>query len=215
MFALLPALGLASIITGKITAERDKKTCDLLLTTPLTGAEVLRAKTKASLLGFWQFAWPVPLVWLLGLLCGVVTPVLLLLAVIDLAFLTWLNIALGFTLSVKPRPTGVVSSRSSTLTLILFVLQLPLIAAALASPRELAVFSTWGWATRWGLTLGVLAIVVVTGIVAWHLTRRTLDKFEEWVGRPCVGREPTESPNSSERLASFQPIERLADQHGA
>jgi len=62
----------------------------------------------------------------------------------------------------------------------------PLLWAAFASPRELAEFAVLDARLRWGLALTCLMIPVLTGAVAWILTRRALGRFDEWVGRPYL-----------------------------
>lgn len=195
IFALVPAMSLGTVISGKITAERDKKTWDALLTTPLSGEEILRSKAKAALHGFWQSAWPVPIVWVLGLACGVVMPLPLLLVAIDVPLFAWLSLALGFFGSLKPQPAGPASSRLSMLTMLMFLIQIAVMGASLVAPWEYAVFSGWDWRIRWGVVLGVLAVVAATGLIAWRLTRRVLSDFEEWVGRPRV--DPAAGPGGT------------------
>ena len=50
--ALIPLFSLTAMTTGRITIERDKKTWDGLLATPLTGVEILSAKMHVSAWGF-------------------------------------------------------------------------------------------------------------------------------------------------------------------
>ncbi len=187
VFVLMPALTMGSIVAGKITTERDKKTWDTLLTTPLGGEEILRSKTRAALYAFGQMAWPVPIVWVLGLICGAVSPLGTILAVVDLLLLLWLNLGLGFSLSLRPGPTSVASSRIALLTLLILVLQLPLIAALLASPPELAAFDSLDRLIRWGAASAGVAVMIVTGLAAWRVTLGTIENFDRWVGRPCDG----------------------------
>ena len=48
LLAFLPAMGASSLVTGRITTERDKKTWDAFLTTPLSGEEILRSKARVA-----------------------------------------------------------------------------------------------------------------------------------------------------------------------
>ena len=68
-----------------------------------------------------------------------------------------------------------------------FLFHTPLLWAALVSPRELTEFASWDVRLRWGPVLTALAIPILTGTVAWLLTRRTLERFDELVGRAVVG----------------------------
>lgn len=197
LLALFPALNLASLVAGRITTERDKKTRDAILTTPLDGGEILRSKALAAIHNIWQAAWPLPILWALGLACGVVLPLGVALAALDLLLLVWVTIALGLYVSILPGPTSVASSRAALSTLVFFALHTPLLWAVLVSPRELSEFASWDVRLRWGLVLSGLAVPVLTGTLAWFLTRRTIDRFDEWVGRPCAARMGEREANAS------------------
>ena len=116
-----------------------------------------------------------------------VLPLGVALAAADLLLVIWASLALGLYLAIRPGTTNAASSRSALSMLAFFVFHTPLLAAALVSPRELAVFASWDVRLRWGLLLAGLAVPIVTGTVAWFLTRRTLERFDEWVGRPIAG----------------------------
>jgi hypothetical protein len=87
------------ILTGfgseTIVTERTRDTLSGLLATPLTGAEILRAK----MLGVaWRVRWWVAILvalWSLGLLTGAVHPLGYLATLLGLALTTWAGIALG------------------------------------------------------------------------------------------------------------------------
>jgi hypothetical protein len=183
MLALLPAMIQTSLVGTRITAERDKKTWDTFLTTPLSATEILRSKSRVALTSL-KTGWPLVIIWVLGLACGVVTPLGIIITALDLVLLTWASLALGLYLSLRPDPTNVAASHSASSTLLLFVAHTTLLAAALASPREIAEFGSWDWKIRHGLVLVGLAVMIATGATAWVLTRRTLDRFDEWAGRP-------------------------------
>lgn len=204
LIALIPSLNQTSLVGTRIKSERDKKTWDALLTTPLGGREILWSKTRVVQAALWP-ARPLLVIWALGLTCGVVVPLGVLLAAIDLFLLTWALLALAFYSSIRPDPTSVVSSRSVIITLILLVTHTALLGVALASPPELAVFALWDVRLRWGLILTIWTIPILTGVFAWVLTRRTLDRFDEWVGRPIrpeADQREVESPGHAARLAS-------------
>ena len=73
MLALLPAMIQTSLVGTRITAERDKKTWDTFLTTPLSATEILWSKSRVALTSL-KTGWPLLVIWVLGLACGVVTP---------------------------------------------------------------------------------------------------------------------------------------------
>ena len=186
LLAFMPALGLGSLVAGRITSERDRKTWDDFLTTPLEGGEILRSKARAGLAGIWQGARSLPILWALGIASGVVGPLGVALAAVDLALIVWLNLALAFFLAIRPGTTSAANSRAATSMLVILLIHAPFLFAVLASPPELARFATWPDGRRWGIILGGLAIPILTAAVAWFLTRRTIARFDEWVGRPIA-----------------------------
>jgi len=184
LLGLLPALGAASIVSARITTERDKKTWDIFLTTPLEGPEILRSKAIVAAQGFWQHGWPILVLWTLGMACGAITPVGVALAAVDLASLFWASVALGLTLGIRPGTTNSANNQAALWMLIFLFLHTPTLAAALASPPELAVFATWDLRLRVGLIVLSMMVPAFTGAMAWRWTRRSRDRFDEWVGRP-------------------------------
>jgi hypothetical protein len=187
LLALLPALSLITTVAGRITAEKDKKSWDALLMTPLDGEEILRSKARAAMQSIWHPAKPLLVLWALGLASGVVTPLGVAVTAIDLGLAVWASIALGLYLGIRPGETAVAVSRASWMSLAFFALQTPLLYGALASPRELAWVASWDAHLGWGLVLAGLTVPILTGAVAWGLTRRTFERFDEWVGRPIAG----------------------------
>ncbi len=117
LLALFPLLNLSSLVSGRIIAERDKKTWDALLTTPLTGEDILRSKARAALHGLRQTILPLPALWVLGIACGAVLPLGVLFAAVDLLLAVWLNLALGIYLSVRPGSTSSASSRIALMSI--------------------------------------------------------------------------------------------------
>jgi hypothetical protein len=185
VLGLFPSLTLAAVVQARITSEHAKQTWEPLLMTPLSGAEILRSKARVMLDIFLQLARALPIVWVLGLVCGVVSPLGILAAAASLALVLWANLAHGLSLGIRPGPPSVAANRASLGTLLSFILYAPFVTALLASPRELAVFATWDVRIRWGLVLLGVVVLVATGAFAWKLTRQMLRRFDEWVGRPC------------------------------
>jgi hypothetical protein len=185
LLALFPVSGLPALVTGRITAERDRKTWDVVLTTPLEGAEILRSKARAAARLIGRAAWALVPIWFLGVASGAVVLFGPLLAAVDLALAAWAAFALGAYLGVRSVKTNDANSRSAFCMLGYFALHTPLVAAALASPREWEGFRSWPLAAQGDVALIALTIPAATGLVAWLLTRRLLDHFDEWVGRPC------------------------------
>ncbi len=67
MLGLVPMIAAAGNLAGRITIERNKKTWESLLTTPLTGPEILWSKMRVDARNVWAAGrWLIPL-WLLGI----------------------------------------------------------------------------------------------------------------------------------------------------
>jgi hypothetical protein len=145
---------------------------------------LIRAKARAAVHGVWESAWLLPLLWALGLACGVVLPLGVLLAAIDLLLVIWFNLALGLYLGIRPGATRAASSRAAMSTLSLFVFHASMLWVVLVSPREIVALDA---PKRWGLLAGALIIAFPTGMVAWISSQRTIERFDEWVGRPYIG----------------------------
>jgi hypothetical protein len=124
------------------------------------------------------------IIWALGLVCGVVTLPGLLVAAVDLVLLAWAYLAMGFNLSLRPGPTSVAASRSAAIGTVSLLAHAALLAGLLASPPEFAVFQTWPVWIRSAIVLAGCSILFATSLLAWFLTRQTLARFDEWVGRP-------------------------------
>ena len=102
----IPILFLYGIIAAGVAAEsiaieRTKNTWLGLITTPLTGREILHSKLRASL-------GPVPRVpahaggvWTLGLLAGFVHPLGYVTALVELAVWTWFCMAIGLRMAIS------------------------------------------------------------------------------------------------------------------
>lgn len=213
MLGVFPVMLQTSMVGTRLTAERDGKTWDALLATPLTGPEILRPKVRVAL-RLLASCWPLVLIWVLGVACGAVTALGVVLTAADFALFTWVLLAVSLNLNLRPIPTAVASSRTSVITLLLTLVHAALIAALLASPPELAAFGTWDWRWRWAVVLAGLAVMAATGAAARLLTRQTADRFDEWVGRPVRGaaKPPGGNPPVTESPAAF-PETRAAEQY--
>ena len=187
ILAFLPAMNLTSLVSGRITAEKDKKTWDGLLLTPMDGAEIIRSKRRSALQGLRPLVVPLLVVWGLGLACGVLTPLGVAVAALDLALVSWAGIALGLSLGLRPGETSVAATRATWMTLTLFAAHGLFLYGTLASPRELA---RWDHRLWWTLVLAGPMVPILTGLLAWRLTSRLSVRFDEWVGRPIAGGVP-------------------------
>lgn len=186
LLVLIPSVTQFSIVGAQITADRDKRAWEIFLTTPLTGEEILRSKARAAMHGLWMVAWPVPLLLALGLVCGVLMPAGVVMAAIDVLLLAWAAVATGLLLTIRPGKAGLVTHLSALGTGICLALHGTLLAAMLASPWEYAWFAALDFRLRAAAVLAGLAIPTLTATMAWWATRKSIDRFEEWVGRPTL-----------------------------
>ena len=103
--ALVYLLGVASDAAASLTSERENETWISLITTPLTGTEIIRAKMLGAIWEIRHTAIVLAALWLLGVLVGSVHPLGLLAALIELAAFTWFTAALGTWISLRARHT--------------------------------------------------------------------------------------------------------------
>jgi ABC-type Na+ efflux pump permease subunit len=198
--AILPLLSVSAITTGRITIERDRKTWEALLTTPLTGAEILSAKMRATARRFWTSCrWLIP-IWALGVISGSVHPMSALCAAALVPLAVWAALVLGAWLGVRPASTltSTANSHAALASLGLTALAGPTLLALLCSPRELVVFGTWDIGLRALVFAALATCPIILGASAWTLERRMFHRFDEWVGRP--------HQEARSRLRLIQPI---------
>jgi ABC-type transport system involved in multi-copper enzyme maturation permease subunit len=106
MYIGLWLLAVAGASASSMTFEREQDTWDSLISTPLTGWEVLRGKWVGALWGLRGFGGLLSLFWLVGLAAGAVHPLGLLLAVSVVGILTWFVVTLGTYASLTSRTTS-------------------------------------------------------------------------------------------------------------
>lgn len=188
LVGLTPASATASALATQIVTERDKKTWDSILTTPLSGAEILGSKIRAIVRNLWQASrWLIPL-WLLGAACDALDPLGLLIAAAGLVAVVYLGLGLGSASALKPGATSQsINSRAALWMIVLMGLGGLTILAPLCSRRQIDVL----WAAAPWLpesataVISVLLIAIAGSLAAGHwLVRRSIDRFDEWVGRP-------------------------------
>jgi ABC-type transport system involved in multi-copper enzyme maturation permease subunit len=103
--ALVYLLGIASDAAGSLTSERENETWISLITTPLTGTEIIRAKLLGAIWEIRHTAVVLTAIWLLGVLVGSVHPLGLVAALAELAAYAALAAALGTWISLRARHT--------------------------------------------------------------------------------------------------------------
>jgi ABC-type transport system involved in multi-copper enzyme maturation permease subunit len=208
------ALGLASASSTSVVQEREADTWTSLITAPLSGLEIVRAKMIGA---FWGMRW-IGLIllgpWLTGLAAGAVHPLGFVAVVIETAVFLWFIAALGTCISVRAKS----SARAMTATMaILFVLNggytmccipfqpnSPFVAAGVTpflvtvslftyeEFRQLlsAQYLGSGW-HHGEIFATCFAGVSAYAAAAFALTILTINQFDEWIGRPRWVWEPS------------------------
>ena len=185
LLGLIPLVYVPAGLAGRFTIERDKKTWEPLLTTPLTGAEILSSKLRVTVRSLWPAVrWLIPL-WVLGIACDALHPLGVLIAAVELPLAAWAGLALGTWLGLRPGSTTQAANSASALwSLGLMLLGGLWIVAPLCSGRELARIQAYDDRLFWLALVVLLAAALTMGTFARLLTRRCFQHFDEWVGRP-------------------------------
>jgi ABC-type transport system involved in multi-copper enzyme maturation permease subunit len=180
----LPMIGIAASAESRITLERSKGTWPILLTTPLTGAEIVRSKMRATFEGLKSLLWFLAPLWLLGVACGAVHPLGALVAAVDLPLAAWAGVAFGLKLGLRPTSKAGASTAAALGSLALVAVHGPLLIAALSSLRDVREFLSWSPWVRAPIVAAMVAVPPLTARLAWSLTRQSFLHFDEWADRP-------------------------------
>jgi ABC-type transport system involved in multi-copper enzyme maturation permease subunit len=100
------SVGVASLAAAGVTGEREEDTWTSLITTPLSGEEILRAKMLGAAWGTRALGFLLIVLWVLGLAAGAVHPLGFVAVVIETAIFIWFAAALGVTLSLGARSSA-------------------------------------------------------------------------------------------------------------
>jgi hypothetical protein len=103
--SLVMLLGVASDAAAAITTEHERDTWVSLIATPLTGAEIVRAKLLGAIWAVRHTALVVLALWVAGIASGAVHPVSLLLVTVELASSIFFAAALGTWFSLRSTDT--------------------------------------------------------------------------------------------------------------
>jgi ABC-type transport system involved in multi-copper enzyme maturation permease subunit len=117
LYLTLWLLAVAGAAASSVTFEREQDTWDSLVSTPLSGWQILRGKSIGTLWGLRGFGGLLSLFWIVGLAAGAVHPFGLLVALGVVAILTWFVIALGTHASLTSKKT----SRALTATIVILL----------------------------------------------------------------------------------------------
>ena len=102
---VLVTLGVASAAAGGVTGEKEGDTWTSLVTTDLTGTEILRAKMIGAAWSMRGILGTMAGLWLIGLVAGAVHPIGLFAIVVETAVFLWFAAALGTAMSMWSKST--------------------------------------------------------------------------------------------------------------
>jgi ABC-type transport system involved in multi-copper enzyme maturation permease subunit len=116
---LLWFLGIASSSSSVLSSEREEDQWTSLLTTPLTGREILRAKMIGPIWGLRYVAYLLFLLWGVGLAVGSIHPLGLAACLVEFVVFTWFLSALGTSFSLRSKNSS--RALASTMALLIFL----------------------------------------------------------------------------------------------
>ncbi|MGE3817890.1 MAG: hypothetical protein AB7I30_00495, partial [Isosphaeraceae bacterium] len=154
----------------------------------LEGREILGAKRRAVARGLRWIIWFLVPLWLVGVICGALHPLGVILGAVDLALAIWLSLCLGLWLGIRPWATSTAISASSYGALAITVFHVFYLWMVLEPARAIS----WGYAEfrpvpRLLIVAGLVPIPLVTALLAHAISRRAFDGFDRYVNRPCRG----------------------------
>jgi ABC-type transport system involved in multi-copper enzyme maturation permease subunit len=186
LLGVFPLLAATAGTTDRIAIERNKKTWEPLLTTPLTGEEILSSKMRVIARSLWSMGrWLIPL-WALGIACDALHPLGALVAGAELLLAVRAGVALGVWLGIRPGSERATANTAYALwSLGFMVMGGILVVGPLCSGRQLHWLThTWNGRLLWVAPIVLSSAVLVLGGLAPLLSRRCFRHFDEWVGRP-------------------------------
>lgn len=215
----LIALGVAAVASGTVTGEKERQTWISLLTTDLSGSEIVRSKLAASVWTLRGFLLPLLGLWIVLLFAGSLHPLGLLAQWFGLLIFLWFAASLGMYFSLRCSSSGralawtistmVVLNGGYLIPVMLLLYDDSVIVAAGCSPMILSILGistedvwtilgfsehTYYWpGTRW--EVGACCVLGLTGYftVAVILTIWMIGRFERIVGRPRRSSDPRPS----------------------
>lgn len=99
-------LAVAGATASSVTVEKEEDTWISLMSTPLTGREIVRGKILGAVWSLRGFGGLLSLLWLMGFVLGGIHPLGLLAGAVVVALLTWFVASLGIYASLKSRSTS-------------------------------------------------------------------------------------------------------------
>ncbi len=116
---VLWSLGIASSSAGSLSSEREEDQWTSLISTPLSGHEIIRAKMIGPVWALRRLAYLLFFLWGAGLVVGAIHPFGLLACLIEFAVFTWFMVALGTSFSLRSKNST--RSLASTMALLIFL----------------------------------------------------------------------------------------------
>jgi ABC-type Na+ efflux pump permease subunit len=218
-------LCVASLAAAGVAGEREEDTWTSLITTPLSGEEILRAKILGAIWGALPVGMLLVVLWLLGLLSGAVHPLGLAAVALETTVFVWFAAALGVTFSLGARSSA--RAQAATMAILLTVNGLyllcciplrpggtlfwaagvsPLIEGiSLLSYEEIAWFYTNPARTDESDAIAnCILAVLLYGAAALILTTKAFVSFDAKIDRPRRGWAPPKIPDGKPRLAALE-----------
>jgi len=198
---LLWILAVASSSASVLSSEREEDQWTSLLTTPLTGKEILRAKMIGPIWSLRGLAYLLFLLWGVGLAIGSIHPLGLLACLIEFVVFTWFVSVVGTTFSLRAKNSTRALASSMALQIFLnggylfccipISVDTPILvggctpyifAVSLLSFQDISEMST-GYRTGEFITGCVLGVIGYAVAAAW-LTTWLFSAFDQMVDRP-------------------------------
>ena len=200
-------LGVAASAAGGFSGEREEDQWISLVSTPLSGLEIVRAKLIGPIWGLRVVAYLIAALWAVGLVVGSLHPLGLLAGLVEWTVFTWFLASLGAWFSLRSKNST--RALASTMATLLFVnggylfCCIPfrpdstlaaagstpfILALSLMSEEDLASFGGDRHIVEYVMTcvIGVAAYAVA----ALGLTAEMLTNFDRVVDRPDRSRQP-------------------------
>jgi ABC-2 family transporter protein len=194
-------LGIASSSSSTLSSEREEDQWTSLLTTPLTGREILRAKMIGPIWGLRLVAYLMFLLWAVGLAVGSIHPFGVLACLVEFVIFTWFLSALGTSFSLRSKNSS--RALASTMALLIFLnvgylfcciplrVDTPVIVAGCTPyifTASLLSFSdlseTWRGYRNGEFVAACIIGTIFYGVAAAGLTASLFSAFDRIVDRP-------------------------------
>ncbi len=199
-------LGIASSSASGLSSEREEDQWTSLLSTPLEGREIIRAKMIGPVWGLRLVAYLMFLLWAVGLVVGSIHPLGLVACLVEFVVFTWFLTALGTWFSLRSKNS--MRALASSMALLIFLNGGYLFCCIPFQPNTVAI---WGGSTQFIFAVSLLSPhdieemggsrdtgeliaaciigVLFYGIAAAGLTTSLFTSFDRSVDRPDRSRQ--------------------------